>query len=181
VPANSAASSAWASEAWGRQTLFKISPNLAANVAFGKLTWFQNAPKVATNSQVFTTVGATAITVQPCLFRFGPAGACLAARPPRRSLRQPDAPAWCMPRPPRRWRARAPPAGVQVDPVALNISPRLIQAEATGVNLSPVGISIGPILIGITPGGTNIGLTHVAVRTCCNAPYPHPNHPPFKQ
>ena len=52
-----------------------------------------------------------------------------------------------------------------MDPIALNISPRLIQAEATGINLSPVGISIGPLLIGVTPSGTNVGLTNVAVRT----------------
>ena len=59
-------------------------------------------------------------------------------------------------------------AGVIVDPIALNISPRLIQAEATGINLSPVGISIGPLLIGVTPSGTNVGLTNIAVRTAPN-------------
>ena len=58
-----------------RQTLYKISPNLANNVAFGKLTWFQNAPKIGTNSQVFAATSATALSVQPCLIRFGPAGA----------------------------------------------------------------------------------------------------------
>ena len=55
-------------------------------------------------------------------------------------------------------------AGVEVDPYALNISPRLFQADSVGINITPVGISIGPLLIGVTPSGTNIGLTHVAVR-----------------
>jgi len=70
-----------------RQTLFKISPNLARNVAFGKLEWFQNAPKVATNAQVFAAIAPFGLLVQPCLFRFGPSGACRAAQraAPRRA------------------------------------------------------------------------------------------------
>ena len=57
------------------QTLYKISPNLADNVSFGKLTWFQNKPQIASNTQAFVSVSATALNVQPCLIRFSPIGA----------------------------------------------------------------------------------------------------------
>jgi hypothetical protein len=164
-----------------RQTLFKISPNLARNVAFGKLEWFQNAPKVATNAQVFAAIAPFGLLVQPCLFRFGPSGARRAAqhtaprcaRLARKRARARSSPERRAPRP----------AGVFVDPQAIAISPRVLHVEATGVNISPAGISIGPILIAVTPSGTNIGLTHVAVRAApfslLQRPSPNPNPIPY--
>lgn len=116
-------------------TLFKISPNLAKNVAFGKLTWFQNAPKIATNTQTFAAVQATAVTVQPCLIRFGPAGVIV--DPIALNIS------------PRLIQAEA--TGINVSPVGISIGPLLIGVTPSGTNVGLTNIAVSPVFIDVSP------------------------------